>query len=654
MITQHPTNTPVLSRPLLKLYNLTLADRLAAAATTTDALVVIPTPIPPPPPDPTPSLSSSSRWADPESPENLRRFIADVESLGSTPKAAAPPTPVAAAAGLRVAGSKRAWKQTRAFGRHFDKQGVPAAAAPLRAAAPPVDLDVDQLVCNALADSLLELSRDLLARACEDAVAAADIEDDAAAAAHGDDTDVFGSLSALGLLPATATSPPASPRRRRPAAFASPSALLLSEYRGAVEALYSGGGDTTSAVTPASARRRREQVDRLFSGYPAAGELSALVLQVAAARRNAAPAAVVVEQLVARGALDGDGELFRRALDVMNACAREPPGGPEWQGVRRIFVALRPRLLLALVAQVPDERARAVRAVELGALAAVHELPDADEQEGEEVGTGAEAEEAAGEATARPLSTAPAPASPLAMEAVQALLGAGVPLKAAVGSELIASLLRAGDVDAALALAHWLLQVRLRPGPAAPGRQHSHMRPHCHSQSGQRVGDGDCQELARRLLARGRQDVALALCRLSHSRGTVGPPALYAALFDKVLRGAASVRGAGFGLYLDAGLDSDRNSNSSSSSSSGGGGKDPLPPPAVQTCVGLLREIAAVSAPAAAHKETVAAVAIELISALRAHGLDRHAKAVSAVVAETAVSGRGGVGPTNRTSRWRK
>ena len=147
------------------------------------------------------------------------------------------------------------------------------------------------------------------------------------------------------------------------------------------------------------------------------------------------------------------------------------------------------------------------------------------------------------------------------------------------------------------------------------------------------MGGSDCQALARKLLARGRQDVALALCRLSHSRGAVGPPALYAALFDKVLQEATSVRGAGFGLYLDAGL------------TGSSGGQDALPP-AVQTCMGLLREVAAVRAPhAAAHKETVASVAIELMAALRAHGLDKHTKAVSVVVAELSSGGN--------ASRWR-
>ena len=99
------------------------------------------------------------------------------------------------------------------------------------------------------------------------------------------------------------------------------SALLLSEYRGAVEALYSGGNsDNGETGTAAQRRRRRAQADRLFAGYPAVRELSTLVLRVAAARRDAVPAAVVVEQLGARGVLPGDGELFRRALDVMHAC----------------------------------------------------------------------------------------------------------------------------------------------------------------------------------------------------------------------------------------------------------------------------------------------------------------------------------------------
>ena len=94
------------------------------------------------------------------------------------------------------------------------------------------------------------------------------------------------------------------------------SALLLSEYRGAVEALSSGGTSNDE-----QRRRRRAQADRLFAGYPAVRELSALVLRVAAARRDAVPAAVVVvEQLGARGVLPGDGELFHCAVEVMHAC----------------------------------------------------------------------------------------------------------------------------------------------------------------------------------------------------------------------------------------------------------------------------------------------------------------------------------------------
>jgi len=93
------------------------------------------------------------------------------------------------------------------------------------------------------------------------------------------------------------------------------SALLLSEYRGAVEALSSGGTSNDE-----QRRRRRAQAERHFAGYPAVRELSALVLRVAAARRDALPAAVVVEQLGARGALLGDVELFHCAVEVMHAC----------------------------------------------------------------------------------------------------------------------------------------------------------------------------------------------------------------------------------------------------------------------------------------------------------------------------------------------
>jgi hypothetical protein len=165
-----------------------------------------------------------------------------------------------------VAGSKRAWKQTRSFGRHYDQLGVPVTgpAAAVRAT------DVDQLVCNALADSLLTLSKDLLA------AAAAAAEDSETTVGSNDDADVFGTMSALGLLHA-----PLPP-------------------------LLHGDGRRRTGSSPA-ARPCASSV-RSCCGF-------------AAARRDAVPAAVVVvEQLGARGVLPGDGELLHCAVDVMHAC----------------------------------------------------------------------------------------------------------------------------------------------------------------------------------------------------------------------------------------------------------------------------------------------------------------------------------------------
>jgi len=79
------------SRALLRLYNLTLADRLAASASAMEEEEKVSPP--PQPPLPPPSTTSSS----------------------STPFITT---------GLRVVGSKRAWKQTRSFGRHYDTLGV--------------------------------------------------------------------------------------------------------------------------------------------------------------------------------------------------------------------------------------------------------------------------------------------------------------------------------------------------------------------------------------------------------------------------------------------------------------------------------------------------------------------------------------------------
>ena len=162
--------------------------------------------IAPPPP--------TSKWVDPESPENLAKFLSDVQNLGarstqssSTGSTRAssrgmlskPSTTVgwreegveggvvdrdraesrSSSVGLRVSGSKKSWKRASAFGSSFDKTArsttslyspsldLSAATSPAltaQSAAAAADFDsaaagagegVDEIVCRELARSLL-------------------------------------------------------------------------------------------------------------------------------------------------------------------------------------------------------------------------------------------------------------------------------------------------------------------------------------------------------------------------------------------------------------------------------------------------------------------------------------------------------------------
>ena len=82
----------------------------------------------------------------------------------------------------------------------------------------------------------------------------------------------------------------------------------------------------------------------------------------------------------------------------------------------------------------------------------------------------------------------------------------------ALGSQLICSFLSLwGDVDAALAVLNILLR------------------------SGGHASDTACELLARQLLATGRQPMALAICRLMHSRGRLCSTSFYSFLFTTLL-----------------------------------------------------------------------------------------------------------------------
>ena len=82
----------------------------------------------------------------------------------------------------------------------------------------------------------------------------------------------------------------------------------------------------------------------------------------------------------------------------------------------------------------------------------------------------------------------------------------------ALGSQLICSFLSLwGDVDAALAVLNILLR------------------------SGGHASDVACELLARQLLTTGRQPMALAICRLMHSRGRLCSTSFYSFLFTTLL-----------------------------------------------------------------------------------------------------------------------
>jgi hypothetical protein len=123
-----------------------------------------------------PSSPTSPRWVDPECPENLAKFTADVASLGQQRRLAASkansdydynddddgddnnstegcadPTHGASSTdisssssgssvGLRVSGSKKAWKRSPSYGVHYDRTGSSAAKtlSPTRG----VDIDI--------------------------------------------------------------------------------------------------------------------------------------------------------------------------------------------------------------------------------------------------------------------------------------------------------------------------------------------------------------------------------------------------------------------------------------------------------------------------------------------------------------------------------
>ena len=113
------------------------------------------------------TTAAQARWNNPESPEQLARFVREVEALGSGAGLGSEAgVGSASPGGLRVAGAKASWKQAL---RQSRREEADASSSPTqheaRTEAGEGGLDVDRIVINDLARSLLEMARgDLLWR----------------------------------------------------------------------------------------------------------------------------------------------------------------------------------------------------------------------------------------------------------------------------------------------------------------------------------------------------------------------------------------------------------------------------------------------------------------------------------------------------------
>lgn len=270
---------------------------------------------------------SASKWVDPESPENLAKFLLDVENLGSRStqsgySESAIDSPVGSSSepgavgggagggskegavaerrvsnvGLRVSGSKKSWKRSSTFGSSFDKSvrgsssippfsypypstSLSVTPTPTPSAAstvlPAVEVSsteagVDEIVCRELARSLLAAVTSQIS-----SLEGLDTHQEAGTGAgvhstEGVEVSRFGGLSDRDL-----------DKQKR----------LI---RAADEKQYQG---ICGAVAELFSLSNQQQADRLFRTFSDTPTLCARLLHLCALRSDPGPAALVLEQM---------------------------------------------------------------------------------------------------------------------------------------------------------------------------------------------------------------------------------------------------------------------------------------------------------------------------------------------------------------------
>ena len=247
------------------------------------------------------------RWIDPESPENLSKFLLDVESLGSawrreeqttlkgskegssqiTIERSGEVEPISGNLGLRVSGSKKSWKRGSSFGLSFSKTGSSTARVnghlPSLKSEPSTIVDrssvgkmvereeesIDVLICRELAESLLETVT-------------------AQIAAHRDEkieSDTRRDLQLELMQLNTSSGDKVSERR------------IKGSRRRAREVDRVGESSISGATQELFSLENQPQADRLFSHFKHSEDLCYRLLQLFSLRADTASAALVIEQM---------------------------------------------------------------------------------------------------------------------------------------------------------------------------------------------------------------------------------------------------------------------------------------------------------------------------------------------------------------------
>ena len=297
---------------LLTLYNLT--DQ----AITRDSEIEIPLQVSKEEPLPPKNLSTTEegagtssapvlRWVDPESPENLSKFLLDVESLGSAwereeqtnlPGSKGGCSKIASERsgevqatpgnlGLRVSGSKKSWKRGGTFGLSFSKK-VPSTIRVINPNTSPesgqftiidsstveklIETDeesIDILICKELADSLFStVTAQIATYRKEEAerIIKMDLELELMQLHSSEGNKVFeGAMTKS---------------RRRPR-----------------EVDRTGDSSISGATEELFSLENQPQADRLFSSYKHSEDLCFRLLQLCSLRPDTASAALVIEQM---------------------------------------------------------------------------------------------------------------------------------------------------------------------------------------------------------------------------------------------------------------------------------------------------------------------------------------------------------------------